>query len=558
MVYTAEEKEALLKFVTSIDDPIYAVRDVPPEIFGALASYFSRNPRDFRDHILDFITGTLTLTEDVSLSDDKKKQRREANLKQFLATYQSPSTVLKTGVDKSRDFFTRWYGKYGHKSIANVVWQGFVCMNQSQLVARQLAGDQLAFFIEMSTRYVDFNNANWYKDPEIMNSEFAELYCQTIEMLIKTYNYFIEHGKEYYKLKYSFSVWKEKQSLEDKQKGDPFLQRKYDREIAAKAFDLSRYLLPQAMPTNFAWILDARSIEFDIAAWKEHPLAEVRDAATFMEKAGGDVLPSLLKHTKHNPYYGDKLQQYQGEFEEDVHTKPQKKQAKILYHHPGALELVLSHLFATTNSITFTDAKKIVQKKTISEKIALLKRLVVNRSRFDEWVDEAFQMVNIGIEWTTDVGAVRDLRRHQKNDRAESIYTLDMGYALPDDVKEMGKEAEDIYTNAMEQVHNAEKKIRQRFPYQVQYIIPMACMTTLRMNIALDQAQYLIFTRSTPEGHPSYRQDSFNLCEEIAKTYPWMLGYEEYPVGKNIFEVYAEAPIQNLLRMRTEDTTLHQ
>lgn len=555
MAYTAEEKEALLKFVTSVDDGIYAVRDVPPEIFGALASYFSRNPRDFRDHILDFIKGTLT--ED-ALPEEEKKQKQNANLRQFLATYSSPSSVLKIGVDKSRDFFTRWYGKYGHKSIANVVWQGFVGMNQSQLVARQLASDQLAFFIEMSTRYVDFNNANWYKDTDIMSSEFAQLYCDTIEMLITTYNYFLEHGKNFYKGKYPFPFWKEKQSKEDRQKGDLFLQRKYEREIAAKAFDLSRYLLPQAMPTNFAWVLDARSTEFNIAAWKEHPLAEIRNAAALIEKAGGEVLPSLLKYTKNNPYYGDKLRQYGGEFNTAVHPRPDKKQAKILYHHPDALELVLSHIVATANSVSFADAQYIVQKKTIAEKISLLKRIVAKRGRFDEWVDHAFQMVNIGIEWTTDVGAVRDLRRHQRNDRAESIYTLDMGYALPEDITEMGKEAEKVYIQAMEQVHDAEKKIRVKFPYQVQYIIPMACMTTLRMNIALNQVQYLVFTRSTPEGHPSYRQDAFNLAEEIARIYPWMLGYEEYPVGKNIFEAYASAPIQNLLRIQTDDAALHQ
>ncbi len=555
-MYTEQEKEALLKFVTSVDDNIYAVRDVPPEIFGALASYFSRNPKDFRDHILDFIKGIMT--EDASLSEEEKIKKRDEALKQFLATYQSPSVVLKTGVDKSREFFSRWYGKYGHKSIANVVWQGFVGMQQSQLVARQLAADQLAFFIEMSTRYVDFNNANWYKDPDIMNSEFAQLYCETIEMLIATYNYFIEHGKKHYKVKYPFAAWKQKQTSEDQQKGDAFLQRKYEREIAAKAFDLSRNLLPQAMPTNFAWILDARSTEFNIAAWKEHPLAEIRNTAALMEKAGGEVLPSLLKYTRNNTYYGDKLKRYSGDFHASVQTMPQKKQVKILYHHPGALELVLSHVTATANSISFSEAQKIIQKKTLTEKLAMLKRLVAQRSRFDEWIDQAFQMVNIGVEIITDVGAVRDLRRHQKNDRDECIYSLDMGYTLPDDVHEMGAEAEKIYREAMDRVHNAEKKIRVTFPYQVQYIIPMACMTTLRMNMALDQVQYMVYTRSTPEGHPSYRQDAFNLCEAVAKVYPWMLGYEEYPINKNILEVFSVAPFQNFMKIRTEDTALHQ
>jgi thymidylate synthase ThyX len=555
MEYTAEEKEALLKFVTSVDDNIYAVRDVPPEIFGALASYFSRNPKDFREHILDFITGTLT--EDASLPEEEKIRKREETLKQFLAIYQSPSTVLKSGVDKSREFFTRWYGKYGHKSIANVVWQGFVGMQQSQLVARQLAASQLAFFIEMSTRYVDFNNANWYKDPDVMDSEFAQLYCDTIEMLIKTYNYFIEHGKNYYKIRYSFESWKAKQSEADMRKDDAFLQRKYEREIAAKAFDLSRYLLPQAMPTNFAWILDARSTESNIASWKEHPLAEIRNAAALIEKAGGEVLPSLLKYTKNNSYYGDKLQLYQGVFNADIATKPRKKQVKILYSHPGALEIVLSHVLANNNSISFADAKKYIQKKTLSEKIAMLKRLVEKRAQYDEWVDQALQMINVGVEITTDIGAVRDLRRHQKNDRAESLYTLDMGYALPEDVKNMGKEAEKVYKQAMDIVHDAEKKMRHTFPFQVQYILPMACMTTLRMNMALDQVQYFVYTRSTPEGHASYRQDAFNLAEETAKMYPWMLGYEEYP-QQNIFDAFYNAPLKMLLRIRTEDTALHQ
>jgi hypothetical protein len=132
-----------------------------------------------------------------------------------------------------------------------------------------------------------------------------------------------------------------------------------------------------------------------------------------------------------------------------------------------------------------------------------------------------------------------------------------MGYALPEDVKNMGKEAEKVYKQAMDIVHDAEKKMRHTFPFQVQYILPMACMTTLRMNMALDQVQYFVYTRSTPEGHASYRQDAFNLAEETAKLYPWMLGYEEYP-QQNIFDAFYNAPLKMLLRIRTEDTALHQ
>ena len=86
----------------------------------------------------------------------------------------------------------------------------------------------------------------------------------------------------------------------------------------------------------------------------------------------------------------------------------------------------------------------------------------------------------------------------------------------------------------------------------------MATLTTLRMNMDLDQVQYMIYTRSTPEGHISYRQDVFNLCEEVAKIYPWILGYETYPEGKHIFDVYHNAPLKDIIRMRTDETGLHQ
>ncbi|PIN79586.1 hypothetical protein COV16_03440 [Candidatus Woesearchaeota archaeon CG10_big_fil_rev_8_21_14_0_10_34_8] len=557
MPYTEEEKQVLLKFVTSVDDPVYAIKDIPSEMFGALASYFSRNPRDFRNHILDFLNGKLT--EDKTLPEEERIKLRKQKLKAFLdSNYIPPGQFLKDGLDKSRTFFTTWYGKYGHKSIANVVWQGFVGMNQSQLVARQLAFNQLAFFIEMSTRYVDFNNENYYKDPDIMGSEFAQLYCKTIEILIEAYNYFVNNGKDFYKMQYPFEEWFKKQTEETKKQSEKILYRKYEREIAAKAFDLARYLLPQAMPTNFAWIIDARSIEFDIAAWKEHPLAELRSAAAMIEKSGGEQLPSLLKHTENNKYYGDKLHNYHSDFKANTTPEPGRKQCKILYHHPDALNLVLAHILENNNHISFDEAKNIVQDKTKKEKIEMLKRLVAKRSSYDEWVDSAFQMINMGIEFTTDVGAVRDLRRHQKNQRCEQVYTLDKGYAMLPDVKAMGIEAEQFFGDVMDKVHKAEMQIRTKFPFQVQYILPMACLTTLRMNMDLDQVQYLIYTRSTPEGHISYRYDAFNLCEAVVKVYPWLLGYEEYPAGKNIFEVYANAPIKNIVRMRTEETKLHQ
>jgi len=39
---------------------------------------------------------------------------------------------------------------------------------------------------------------------------------------------------------------------------------------------------------------------------------------------------------------------------------------------------------------------------------------------------------------------------------------------------------------------------------------------------------------------------------------PWLLGYENYPEGKEFLQVYKQAPLKNLLRLQTGGLKLHQ
>ena len=141
--YSDLEQRALEVFVTSATAPIYACRaDLPPEVFGAFGSFFSRNPRDLRDHLLDAILGRIKGHE-IEDAGAARENLRKLACGEFL----SPVDALKSGVAKSQSFFREWYGNYSHKSIANIVWIPFVGTNVSQLFARQLAYDQLAFLL---------------------------------------------------------------------------------------------------------------------------------------------------------------------------------------------------------------------------------------------------------------------------------------------------------------------------------------------------------------------------------------------------------------------------
>jgi len=582
-------------FVTSATDPIYALRhNVPPEVFGAFGSYFSRNPEDLRNHLWKAITGQLEEeTTDVaegmldwlaSVNDPSRVQELinrtiEEELKTRLGSrldaeelgplahalggalpiLGEPSEALRKGIAKSQDFFRRWYGKYSHKSIANTVWLPMVGTNVTQMFARELAYDQLAFFIEQSTRYVRWGLSNMFQDPSVMVSPHKDAYLNTLTTMAENYDRFATGAVEFYQGKIPFDQWLTWQK-EAVQKG-PERERaaKYKREIQGAALDVARFLLPQACQTNIAWIVDARSTEFDIAAWKGHPLQEIRTAANLIERNAGMLAPSLLKYTDENPYFADKLRGYDG----DLHGEPAQpitKGVDVISYEADSLDRVVAHLLLKSHSGgSFGQRLGEARRMSFDDKRNILERVTRGRERTDEWVgmDEEFNSVRLSLEIRTDLGAVRDWRRHQKWDRTEPRYTLDNGIHRPAVIDEMSAEMARLFDDTIHTAYDAEKRIRSDFPFEAQYVLPMATMQPIVMTSGLDQAQYMIWTRTTPEGNFSYRQDAFAAAEAVVRTHPWMLGYERYPEGRTFMEVYEERPLKGILRLQTAETALH-
>jgi len=556
MVFSDLEKRALEVFVTSADSQIYAIKHtIPPEVFGAFGSYFSRNPKDFRDHLLDAIKGTIS---EEGMSEDRDESLSEEDaLRWITEKAKDPSLATEYGLKKSRVFFRKWYGRYSHKSIANTVWIPMVATEVSQLFARELAYEQLAFFIEQSTRYVHWDPNKMFLDPMIMKSRHRERFIQTLEELINSYNKIKDFAFEFYTGKNPFEKWMEKQPQNIKDSDKKVQEKTYERQIIGAALDIARFLLPQAAKTNIAWILDARSTEFDIAAWKGHPLGEMRDIAKLIEEHAGQIAPSLLKYTEKNEYYGNSLRRHDLFFEGSLDNFD--KGIDVISYDPDSLNKTIAHLLKR-HSFGGTFGQKYANVKNLSfkEKIDILQLFSSGRQLQDEWVemDEEFDLEKVTFEIRTDLGAARDLRRHQKLDRSEPLYTTENGFYVPPMIKDMNPKAKEIFERALSMADETSSSIRKDLPYESQYIVPMATKHAITMSAGLDQTQYLLWTRTTPEGNFSYREDAFNLAEAFVKTYPWVLGYETYPDGPFI-EIYKNAPLKNILRLQIGEAVLH-
>ena len=391
-----------------------------------------------------------------------------------------------------------------------------------------------------------------------MKSKHSDSYLETINSLAEAYEQVTTKGLEFYQIQLPFEKWKQIQKPETLKKEEKQLRAEYNRQIKGQVFDIARYLLPQATKTNLAWILDARSTEFDIASWKGHPLNEIQKSAQLIENAAGQIVPSLLKYTEKNEYYEDQYHGFNRRLEVSLPSRQLGKKVEIISSDPEALDKSITMLLMRVNkSNDYNSLYSYTKALKFEEKIKILKRVTEKRGQRDEWVDveEAFDCISITAQITSDIGAIRDLRRHQKFDRNEGIYTLGNGFYCPQEIEEFG--AKQIYNESIEKAHDTEIKIRKDLPHQAQYVIPMAAYHSMIIRGGLDQIQYMIATRTPPQGHFSYRKDATNLAEEICKIHPWMIGLEKYPEGKSFEEIYNNAPLKGILRVNMEKTGLH-
>ena len=68
-------------------------------------------------------------------------------------------------------------------------------------------------------------------------------------------------------------------------KPEEMKQDAYERTLKARAFDISRYLLPLATNTSLGEIVNARTLEMQVSHLLSDPHKEVRDLADLMKKA---------------------------------------------------------------------------------------------------------------------------------------------------------------------------------------------------------------------------------------------------------------------------------
>ena len=172
---------------------------------------------------------------------------------------------------KAEKFLNTFYFQYGHRSIADLAHIALAIERLSILAAIAVADEQRWDGQERSTRYQDFKKSGYFTPDFGDDQQARTLYRETIEGLFAEYESLSEHMSR-------FLVSITPKPAEMKQEA-------YDRTLRARAFDISRYLLPLATNTSLGEIVNARTLESQVSHLLAHTHKEVRNLGELLKQA---------------------------------------------------------------------------------------------------------------------------------------------------------------------------------------------------------------------------------------------------------------------------------
>src|SRR5207244_599110 len=173
----------------------------------------------------------------------------------------------------SQKFLESFYFQYGHASIADLGHTVICFEGISELAATEIEEEPLWDGQAKSSRYQDFSKSGFVTPPEFAGED-AAAYRAAGDALLAAYAQVNEKA---------FALLCEKLPRPEEMKPEA-----YRRNIAARAFDVARYLLFWGVPTNVGQVTSIRTLEKQIKRMRVSEYEEVRSLGEEIAGAGAE------------------------------------------------------------------------------------------------------------------------------------------------------------------------------------------------------------------------------------------------------------------------------
>src|SRR5213082_3753405 len=174
--FTRDEAALLGRYFTNLDRPVFALRNLPEVVKGALFSRYSRTEKSLRRVLLDeFIN------------------EPDSGFERLAGT--PPSDDDMVAVRRAEEFYERVLVGYGDDSVAELAGAHVAVEQTSTLAAKALEDSRIGISpLEKSTRYVRFDRPG--PDGRYLYHRGAELvhpdYERAADTLFETYSGLVE------------------------------------------------------------------------------------------------------------------------------------------------------------------------------------------------------------------------------------------------------------------------------------------------------------------------------------------------------------------------------
>lgn len=435
-----------------------------------------------------------------------------------LARYSRSADSIRDSIEwvrthNSQQFLESYYFQYGHQSIADLGHTVLCFEGISELAASEIEDEALWDGQAKSSRYQDFSASGFVTPPELSGPD-ADRYRAAAEGLIAAYRDI--HSR--------MDAWlREKLPRPDSMKPEP-----YARNIAARAFDVARYLLFWGVPTNVGQVTSIRTLEKQIRRLRVAEFAEVRELGAEIAQACADapecvwesahhepLAPTLARHADPDVYLQNshadlKLWADQNLKITDCGAAPRVDLIKPV----DTLAEIAATLLYPVCPHSFRALYDAAMDWSKARRMEVLEAAVKSRGSRDDLL-RGFRGGQYCFDMLIDIGAYRDMHRHRRCQQYRQGYSGFHGYDAPAALSESG--AEPAYRAAMDSALAAMRGLPD--PGR-QYLLPFGARSRFLFKMDFAEVEYISRVRSGVKGHFSYREIAWEMKQRVDEIEP--------------------------------------
>jgi len=427
-----------------------------------------------------------------------------------LARYsRSPDSIEKSIAwvrsHDSRKFFESFYFQYGHASIADLGHVVVCFEGLSELAATEVEDEQLWDGQARSSRYQDFSRCGIVAPPEF-NDEQAAAYQAAGRRLLDSYRT-VHAGVN--------KFLAERYPRPGEMKPDA-----YERNIAARAFDVARYLLFLGVPTNVGQVTSIRTLERQMRRLLVSEYAELRELAVELAEAlrrepdcgcqegmpREAVAPTLAEHAEADRYARDSreaLRQWAAANLSMPASAPTRR-VDLVKPADTASDIVATLLYPVSDR-PYRELYEFALAMGADRRREVLDLGLTSRTVRDE-LARGFRGGPYVYDIVMDIGAYRDLHRHRRCQQFRQAFTTRLGFETPGTIVEAG--LGDLYQGAMSEALEALNGLPEPGAH---YLIPFGARARFLFKMDFAEAEYISRLRSWVKGHFSYREIAWEM-----------------------------------------------